>query len=64
MNQQLKNKKQIEELREQGYVVLTMEEYEYLERIEAWSDCLDSAGLDNWLGCEHASELMKEMGYE
>jgi len=25
-----------------------------------WLQCLENAGVDNWQGCDHAAELMKE----
>ena len=31
-----------------------------VERDLTWLRCLEDAGVDNWQGCDYASELMKE----
>ena len=35
----------------------------YIETLEyksKWLECLEAAGVDNWEGCEYASELMED----
>ena len=38
-------------------VTISKAEYEDLLDIMLWSRCLDEAGVDNWEGIDHASDL-------
>lgn len=41
-------------------VLLDKDEYARLKERDNWLQCLDNAGVDNWEGCEYASELYRE----
>lgn len=39
---------------------LPRSEYDELVEKARWADALDAAGVDNWDGCDHAQEIMRE----
>lgn len=39
---------------------ITQERLDELEKAEAWLNCLEQAGLDNWDGCCHAYDIKVE----
>ena len=54
--------------KEEEMVSIPRSRYEYLEKRDAWLECLEWAGVDNWSGwdiaidlrCEHYKELFKD----
>jgi len=49
---------------EEETVTITKEEYEELKKRSNWLTCLEHAGVDNWVGWEHAGELADDYGFE
>ena len=47
-------------LTEEDTVEITLSEYTRLKESEAWLDCLEAAGVDNWDGISFAHELQTE----
>ena len=45
-------------------VTITKEEYDDLVENYQWLCALESAGVDNWCGYDHAKEILKEWGEE
>jgi hypothetical protein len=42
-------------------VTITQEEYDSLRRQALWLEALESAGVDNWQGCEYARDEYREL---
>lgn len=47
-----------------GTVTITKEEYDDLIESYQWLCAIESAGVDNWCGYEHAQEILREWGNE
>jgi hypothetical protein len=45
---------------EQEMVTITKAEYERLLESEAFLECLEAVGVDNWVGYDDAREMMEE----
>ena len=45
-------------------VTITKEKYDYLVESYQWLCALESAGVDNWCGYDHAKEILKEWDEE
>ena len=45
-------------------VTITKEEYDDLVESYQWLCALESAGVDNWCGYDHAKEILKEWDEE
>jgi len=43
-------------------VTISKKRYEQLLKAEAWLNCLEQAGIDNWSGIEVAHDIMEEEG--
>lgn len=41
-------------------VTITRKKYKALLKDSLWVDCLDCAGVDNWVGYDYALELFEE----
>jgi hypothetical protein len=41
-------------------VTITKKEYEALLRDSEWMRCLEAAGVDNWVGYDHAIDIHDE----
>ena len=46
--------------KDSGVVTISKAEYDRLKKRDAWLGYLEEAGIDNWEGCEIATDLYKE----
>jgi hypothetical protein len=49
---------------EEETVTITLKEYESLLEDSRWLSCLEAAGVDNWNGYDHASDILSEWDAE
>ena len=45
-------------------VTIIKEKYDYLVESYRWLCALESSGVDNWCGYDHAQEILKEWAEE
>jgi len=45
-------------------ITIPKSEYEHLLRCSWWLECLESAGVDNWIGMEEAIVICNELPVE
>lgn len=59
MNRNVLDMKVLEETRE-TVVTITIDYFDYLECREFWLNCLEQAGVDNWVGIDVAYEIKEK----